>query len=79
MIRLKHKLVGNDISKERALTLIISAAQGFYIIHSYINKHAIKDSNMLILLLVLITGTLLMVWLEIKIQRMAFRDLCQLF
>lgn len=49
--------------KERALTLIISAAQGFYIIHSYINKHAIKDSNMLILLLVLITGTLLMVWL----------------
>ena len=44
--------------KERALTLIISAAQGFYIIHSYINKHAIKDSNMLILLLV--TGTLLM-------------------
>lgn len=49
--------------KERILTLILSSIQGFYIIHSYINKKAITDTNIFILLLVLITGTLFLVWL----------------
>lgn len=49
--------------KERLLTLLLSTIQGFYIIHSFINKKAITDTNIFILLLVLITGTLFLVWL----------------
>lgn len=49
--------------KERLLTLLLSTIQGFYIIHSFINKKAITDTNIFILLLVLITGMLFLVWL----------------
>lgn len=49
--------------KERILTLIISAIQGFYVIHSYIDRLVIENVNMIILVIVLMTGTLFLVWL----------------
>lgn len=49
--------------KEKILTLILSTIQGYFVINQYISKDKIHSENMLILLLVIVTGTMLLVWL----------------
>src|SRR5699024_873728 len=49
--------------KEKLLTLFLSIVQGYFVINQYISKDKIHSDNVLILLLVLVTGAMLLVWL----------------
>ena len=49
--------------KERLLTLLIATIQAYYVIHTYVQNNIIQNTNILLLVLVLLTGTLLLVWL----------------
>nr|WP_263314631.1 accessory Sec system protein translocase subunit SecY2 [Mammaliicoccus sp. Marseille-Q6498] len=49
--------------KEKLLTIFISIIQGRFIINEYINTEGNHTENIYILLLVLVTGTMLLVWL----------------
>lgn len=49
--------------KERILTLLFAAFQSYYVINTYIHNNFIKDTNIILLMLVLITGTMFLVWL----------------
>ncbi|PTJ73704.1 accessory Sec system protein translocase subunit SecY2, partial [Staphylococcus kloosii] len=49
--------------KEKILTLILSIVQGYFVIHEYVSKDKIHSVNIYILLLVLVTGTMFLVWL----------------
>ncbi|CIV76884.1 preprotein translocase subunit SecY [Streptococcus pneumoniae] len=49
--------------KERLLTILIATIQAYYVIHTYVQNNIIQSTNILLLVLVLLTGTLLLVWL----------------
>ena len=49
--------------KERILTLLFAGFQSYYVINTYINNNFIKDNNIILLMLILITGAMLLVWL----------------
>ncbi|WP_436966768.1 accessory Sec system protein translocase subunit SecY2 [Staphylococcus xylosus] len=49
--------------KEKFLTLLISLAQGYFVINEYVIKDKIHSENIYILILILVTGTMLLVWL----------------
>ncbi|MCG7339002.1 accessory Sec system protein translocase subunit SecY2 [Staphylococcus sp. ACRSN] len=49
--------------KEKILTLIICLAQGYFVINEYVIKDKIHSENIYLLLLVLVTGTMFLVWL----------------
>ncbi|SCS67561.1 preprotein translocase subunit SecY [Staphylococcus caeli] len=49
--------------KEKILTLVLSIIQGYFVIHEYVIKDKIHSENIFILLLVIVTGTMLLVWL----------------
>lgn len=49
--------------KEKLLTLALSIIQGYFVIHEYVVKDKIHSENIVILLLVIVTGTILLVWM----------------
>lgn len=49
--------------KERLLTILIATIQAYYVIHTYVQNNIIQSTNILLLVLVLLTGTLFLVWL----------------
>lgn len=49
--------------KEKFLTLLICLAQGYFIINEYVIKDKIHSENVYILMLILVTGTMFLVWL----------------
>ncbi|WP_051006014.1 accessory Sec system protein translocase subunit SecY2 [Staphylococcus delphini] len=49
--------------KEKFLTLGLSVIQGYFVLNQFVNREQLKNSNELLLLLVLITGAMLMMWL----------------
>ncbi|MDU4749312.1 MAG: accessory Sec system protein translocase subunit SecY2, partial [Pantoea sp.] len=49
--------------KGRLLTILIATIQAYYVIHTYVQNNIIQSTNILLLVLVLLTGTLLLVWL----------------
>ncbi|MGX0714455.1 preprotein translocase subunit SecY [Staphylococcus simulans] len=49
--------------KERVLTISISLIQSYYVINNYISYNIIKEVSFIIILLILLTGTMLLVWL----------------
>lgn len=49
--------------KEKLLTLFLGFTQGYFIIHEYVSNDRIQTDNILILLIILVTGTMLLVWL----------------
>ncbi len=49
--------------KEKILTLVLSIIQGYFVIHEYVIKDKIHSENIFILLLVIVTGTMLLVWM----------------
>lgn len=49
--------------KEKVLTLVLSVIQGYFVIHMYVVKEKIHSENVLLLLLILVTGTMLLVWM----------------
>ena len=48
---------------KRILTLLFAGFQSYYVINTYINNNFIKDNNIILLMLILITGAMLLVWL----------------
>ncbi|OHR82613.1 accessory Sec system protein translocase subunit SecY2 [Staphylococcus sp. HMSC34C02] len=49
--------------KERIITIVFAIFQSYFVINTYIHNNFIKDSNVMLLMLVLVTGTMLLVWL----------------
>lgn len=49
--------------KEKILTLLICLAQSYFVINEYVIKDKIHSENVFLLLLVLVTGTMFLVWL----------------
>ncbi|MGX0400460.1 preprotein translocase subunit SecY [Staphylococcus pasteuri] len=49
--------------KERFFTILLAIIQGYFILSEYINKGMIYHANFALLLLILLTGTMLLVWL----------------
>lgn len=49
--------------KERIITIVFAIFQSYFVIHTYINNNFIKDTNIILLMLILVTGTMLLVWL----------------
>lgn len=55
--------------KERILTLILSVIQSCFVIHEYVMKDRVHYENIYLMILILITGTMLLVWLADKNSR----------
>ncbi|MBE5674234.1 accessory Sec system protein translocase subunit SecY2 [Staphylococcus aureus] len=55
--------------KERILTLILSVIQSYFVIHEYVMKDRVHHENIYLMILILITGTMLLVWLADKNSR----------
>lgn len=49
--------------KEKLLTIFIASIQAYYVIHTYVQSNIIQNANILLLIMILLTGTLLLVWL----------------
>lgn len=49
--------------KEKLLTILLSLAQSCFLLNQYVSKEKIDSENIYILLLILVTGTMLLVWL----------------
>ncbi|WP_285813481.1 MULTISPECIES: accessory Sec system protein translocase subunit SecY2 [unclassified Staphylococcus] len=49
--------------KEKLWTIILAIAQAYFVVNEYVSKGKIDTENTYILLLILITGTMLLVWL----------------
>ncbi|WP_105996117.1 accessory Sec system protein translocase subunit SecY2 [Staphylococcus agnetis] len=49
--------------QEKLLTLALCVIQGYFVIHQSVIKDHIKDVNLLLLLLVIVTGAMMLVWL----------------
>lgn len=55
--------------KERILTLILSVIQSYFVIHEYVSKERVHQDNIYLTILILVTGTMLLVWLADKNSR----------
>lgn len=55
--------------KERILTLILSVIQSYFVIHEYVSKQRVHQDNIYLTILILVTGTMLLVWLADKNSR----------
>lgn len=55
--------------KERILTLILSVIQSYFVIHEYVSKESVHQDNIYLTILILVTGTMLLVWLADKNSR----------
>ncbi len=55
--------------KERILTLILSVIQSYFVIHEYVSKQRVHQDNIYLTILILVTGTILLVWLADKNSR----------
>ncbi len=51
--------------KERILTLILSVIQSYFVIHDMF-KERVHQDNIYLTILILVTGTMLLVWLADK-------------
>ncbi|PTL02045.1 accessory Sec system protein translocase subunit SecY2, partial [Staphylococcus haemolyticus] len=49
--------------KERIITIVFAIFQSYFVINTYIHNNFIKDSNIVLLMLILVAGTMLLVWL----------------
>ncbi|PNZ67033.1 accessory Sec system protein translocase subunit SecY2 [Staphylococcus croceilyticus] len=49
--------------KERIITILFATFQSYYVINTYIHNNFIKNANIILLMLILITGTMFLVWL----------------
>ncbi|KTW19458.1 preprotein translocase subunit SecY, partial [Staphylococcus warneri] len=49
--------------KERFFTILLALIQGYFILSEYINKGMIHHANFPLMLLILVAGTMLLVWL----------------
>ncbi|UXR78483.1 MULTISPECIES: accessory Sec system protein translocase subunit SecY2 [unclassified Staphylococcus] len=49
--------------QEKCLTVVFSLIQGYFVIHQYIRMEQLEKVNIWMLLLVLVTGTMLLIWL----------------
>ena len=64
--------------KERILTLILSVIQSYFVMHEYVSKERVHQDNIYLTILILVTGTMLLVWLADKIVATASQDQCRL-
>lgn len=65
--------------KERLLTILIATIQAYYVIHTYVQNNIIQSTNILLLVLVLLTGHYFWSGWLIKILLMELVDQCQLY
>lgn len=49
--------------KERIITIILASIQSYYVIRTYIENNFIKETNVMLLMLILVAGTMLLVWI----------------
>lgn len=49
--------------KEKILALILSIAQGYFVINQFLNKEQVNEMDKLTILLILVTGAMLLMWL----------------
>ncbi|HEC2149280.1 TPA: accessory Sec system protein translocase subunit SecY2 [Staphylococcus delphini] len=63
MEKAMHQTRSEKHYKEKFLTLGLSVIQGYFVLHQFVRKEQLQQSNEWLLLLILITGAMLMVWL----------------